>query len=166
MRLIIIGFFFISVIGCKEKPTYNPFDDQFNVSVKQLVKDGCHQVSAQCGYFNFIQNEGKGNVYYQIFIEEPKVVVGKGFEYIVDTIELLNKERFFEQLDSINLKPVNLVDLDLYLSEYNFAAIIQEGEKIGIVDEYFGDTINLKIRSNLEGENMVVRRISYFVGRN
>lgn len=34
----------LCVIGCKPSPTYNPFDKQFDISINEVIKDGCIQL--------------------------------------------------------------------------------------------------------------------------
>ena len=47
----LIGLLFF-LFDAKQKPTYNPFDDLFQVDVQQLRRDGCDTVPAGCGYDN------------------------------------------------------------------------------------------------------------------
>ena len=67
MRLAPVIVCLLAFMGCKPSPNYNPFDDQFNVSVRDIMSDGCDTISAGCGYFNLQVPAGRFRPYYQIF---------------------------------------------------------------------------------------------------
>ncbi|MFT6338301.1 MAG: hypothetical protein ACJATI_005073 [Halioglobus sp.] len=92
MKEIVFGLILVCFLSCKEKPNYNPFDDQFDVSIRALGQNNCDTISAGCGYFNLSRSNGRLRPYYQVFREPFDEVDAKGFTYYVDTIQLLEKE--------------------------------------------------------------------------
>jgi hypothetical protein len=79
-----IWILFLS-LGCqKASPTFNPFDDVFDVAVNRIGK--CDTISAGCGYFNLTKDINGVNVYYQVFVEDFEQVVAKGLSIKIDTL--------------------------------------------------------------------------------
>lgn len=77
------------IIGCKNSdPTYNPFDNEFEINTAELIKSKVDTISAGCGYFNLTKKINNHLVYYQIFAEEPKIIVAKGLIIPLDTISI------------------------------------------------------------------------------
>ena len=49
---ILILMTVVSFTSCEREPTYNPFDQEFDISIKQVIRNGCDTLSAGSGYFN------------------------------------------------------------------------------------------------------------------
>lgn len=86
MRTVIHIILMILIAGCKPSPDYDPFNQQYDVSVGNLVMDGCDMISAGCGYFNLQAKEGRLRPYYQLFVEDADKVLAKSFTYYEDTL--------------------------------------------------------------------------------
>ena len=164
-------FFFISAVfiyACKEKPTYNPFDDQYNIAVSALVNDQCDTISAGCGYFNLIQKSGHLKTYYQYFMEDPNEIVAKGFHYVIDSFEVeINNGRVYtnhELMDSIIHLPMNKNRLNTALNPFDYKIFRRDKEKVHIVNELKKDTIILYIRTGDDGihNDVLYRVINYY----
>lgn len=156
----------LSMISCKEQANYNPFDEQFDVSVSKLIKDNCDTISAGCGYFNLIKREGKLKPYYQIFIEDFHQVVAKGFSYPIDTFRDVNFEAFYSdnsKIDSLLRLPLNEEAMNKEFRHYGYAINSRDKASIQIVNSQISDTINLELDFYPVFENQYfVRGIEYF----
>ena len=152
--------------ACKEVPNYNPFDDQFNISVNRLVKDKCDTVSAGCGYFNLVNNQEKLNSYYQVYITEFDHVVAKGFNTTIDTFQLVNYLNKYDdaiRVDSVLNLPIDIESLNKDFRKYGYQIDHQNGKFLTIVNYMNMDTIHLKLEANdLPTEQGLVRSIGYF----
>lgn len=167
MRIILLNIVIaIITISCKEKPNYNPFDEQFDVSVNSLISDKCDTISAGCGYFNLIKNEGKLKPYYQVHIEEFDQVVAKGFSYVLDTFRVANyKDKCTNEtkLDSIKMLPLDRYALNKELGKYGYQISTRINSSIQIVNFELSDTINLELYLNsILGSRNWVRGIEYY----
>lgn len=148
------------VISCKEKSNYNPFDNQFNVSVKNLLKDECDTVFVSCGYINLVNNEDELNPFYQVHYDDFYNVVAKGFEYKIDTFKTI--ELIENQDSSINL-PFDEAKFENEINKYGYSILFRDQEDIIISNFQNNDTIQLKIVTRTDlNKNSVYRNISYF----
>jgi len=167
MKLTIILLFFVVILSCKEKPTYNPFDDQYNVAVSELVKDNCDTLSAGCGYFNLIQRSGRFKTYYQTFMEKPNHVVAKGFSYVIDSFEtqkdisLRINDSF---TDSILDLPINQQALDNELKKFDYKIYKRAFDNVFIINDKINDTIRVSIIVGADdiNKNRIYRVINYY----
>ncbi|SFF04893.1 hypothetical protein [Thermoflexibacter ruber] len=117
-------------------PTYNPFDDVFNVSRERLVKEGCIEDIIECGYVNITKDFGDGiSMYYQFFGDE-KIIQAKGMFIEIDTLwnnddfedgKLIdNRKRQFDSLKidfnaiKRKLKKFDVDILSVQKSKYDF----------------------------------------------
>ncbi|GAB4110454.1 MAG: hypothetical protein OHK0057_08510 [Thermoflexibacter sp.] len=109
-------------------PTYNPFDDVFNVSRERLVKEGCIEDMIECGYVNVTKDFGDGtSMYYQYFGDENTVYY-KGFSINIDTVAVVDFEEVQEftqkQIDSLYYsKDIDIESLKKRLSNINLQLI-------------------------------------------
>ena len=147
------------LVSCKMKPNFDPFDDQFNVSVDKIIADGCDTISAGCGYFNLTRTDGLLNPYYQIHQEDFNEVVAKGFDFIVDTIvadEYGNDLRLFEWI------PEYTNAFEEALDAYGYELQKTTDSSIVIVNKEKLDTIELAKRIEKLDTTRVQILISYF----
>jgi len=162
IALILILILFIS---CKEKPTYNPFDDQFNISVSQLVRDKYDTISAGCGYFNLTKNSGKFRPYYQIYADDFHKILAKGFTYEIDSFvipKIHDGALMQQQMDSIRNLPFDKKTMNTELGKFGYQIIQQESDTLKIINKDTKDTIITRIRlsTNLHNRS-IVRVIEY-----
>jgi len=163
MRLLLYILILI-IISCKEKPNYNPFDDQFDVSVSALTTNGVDTVSAGCGYFNLIQKKQNFRTYYQVFIEDYDEVVAKGFAYNIDTIALVNRKPHDYSssfMDSIYNLPFDEVKFEKEIQKFGFQNVGKKENSIIIRSKEL-DTIKLNIYGFYWTENTIIRSINYY----
>ena len=162
LPLILLAFF----SSCKEEPNYNPFDDQFNVSVESILVNGCDTISAGCGWLNFQVKSGKLRPYYQVDSGEDFYrVVAKGFEYYVDTIKLKGNA-FYSNVklqDSILNLPFNKIELNSELRRFGYEILSIDSNRINVVNQVKKDTANLRLDVFLLADSSLVgRRIDYY----
>ena len=115
-RNILILICCLSLINCKEKPSYNPFDDQFNIDESYFLIDKLDTIRDTCGYYGLEKKDAKFSVFYAFYLDE---LIGKGFSFNIDTIKI-KKEYKYEILDSINSLNFNPRKLNLALKKFNF----------------------------------------------
>ena len=156
----------IGILSCKEEPNYNPFDDQFHVSVKTLVHHNCDTISAGCGYYNLATNKGKLRTYYQVHNKDFYTVVAKGLAYSEDSVEVSNSDRFFIdsfRVDSVVNLPINEKVLNMELASFGYQIESRMNDRIRIVNKESKDTINLKMTiTPVHNSQYVKREIGYF----
>lgn len=154
------------IIGCKPKPTYNAFDDVFDVSLQQIVKDGCDTISAGCGWFNLTQKQGRLRNYYQIYDEK---VDAKGFIYYLDTLNIKGIENY-QKVYSLKISDKNIKEFDSELEKYYFKFLDQRQNYISEMDEVritnypLTKIISLEMGFKWinEKDSIIVRTINYW----
>ena len=171
MRKIIVNIIIvISIISCKEKPNYNPFDEQFDVSVNTLIRDNCDTISAGCGYFNLVKREGKLKPYYQVYMEDFSEVVAKGFSYEIDTFRIRNFKDIYTneiKLDSIKNLPIDKEEFNKEFGKFGYKINSRVNSSIQIVNAQLMDTIDLELDAYpIYGNRYLARGIGYFKTEN
>jgi hypothetical protein len=150
----------------KEMPTYNPFDEQFNVWVPALKMNNCELHSAQCGYWNLENTKHRLRTYYQYFDENPNKIVAKGFNYIIDTLPLpQNLKGTFSgrEAGSFLEIPFDEIALNKELSRFNYQIIEVKEWEILISNENRADTVSLDyVTYGVNTDSTFVREINYF----
>ena len=152
-------FILLLLVSCDITPNYDPFDDQFNVSVDKIIANGCDTISAGCGYFNLTRTDGLLNPYYQIYQKNFDQVVAKGFDFIVDTVVVDEYEhdlRFFEWTPEYNLA------FEEALEAYGYELQKTTDSSILIVKNEEFDTIELAKHISYLDTTRVQLFISYF----
>jgi len=154
------------LISCKEEPNYNPFDNQFDVSVRQLIADNCDTIPAGCGYFNLIKRTGKLRPYYQFYMEDPFQIVAKGFTYEIDTFSARGYEnKAFNKvlIDSVINLPINEKELSKEIEKFGYQFLSRKSKYVLISNEIKMDTIQLQLDVYpIHGNRSLVRGIGYF----
>lgn len=158
----------IAFSSCKKNPTYNPFDKEFNISIKQVIKNKCDTIAAGCGYFNLRENSKPSYMYYQVYFEDFHEVVAKGYVYYIDTFEIHKFSDYYrsEKRDSILNLSINKNDINEQIYKYNYNYLSQEENRVKIVGNEDEDTLIININLVETGYiNQYVRTLEYFVGR-
>ena len=165
MKTVIKIFIVITVFSCKEKPNYNPFDDQFNVSVHCLAQDNCDSISAGCGYYNLIQRKGKLRTYYQIeLFNDPTHVVAKGFDYNIDTFKVKNAFPYFRQplADSVINLPLKIADLNQEFGRFGYKVFSRDDDIIQLFNPELNNKVDIRIVIHYIDEQHITRGFDYF----
>ena len=161
MLIFVVLLLFAS---CKEPPNYNPFDDQFNVSVNQLIKDGCRMEYGECGYINIVNYGRSLNPYYQVHIDDINQVEAKGFEYQIDSFKFscnLQMGLNDPHLDSLANLPIDIKRLNEELSSYAYRLDLQLGDSLKLVSIL--DTIILETDVVLSNNgSYLIRKVDFF----
>jgi len=154
---------------CKEEPSYNPFDEQFNVSVSQVVKNECDTIPAGCGYINLKEKEGRGRTYYQVSYDFFDEVVAKGFIYDVDTFEVDYYQGYYldrKLVDSLKQFFIPTEHLNKNLSKYEYSFLDRSDNIVRISNTRKQDTIELKVTiSEANSKNQIVRTLEYYASK-
>ncbi len=135
------------MISCKPSPTYNAFDNQFDISIRKVIRNGCDTVSAGCGFFNLRQKEGRLRNYYQIYVDDWNKVEAKGFSYFLDTIKIPGLKNF-NSLSSFQISKKEIKDLNAELIKYNYTFLDHKKDNsydLRIIEKDSKDTLNLQI---------------------
>ncbi|WP_375559448.1 hypothetical protein ACE193_17145 [Bernardetia sp. OM2101] len=153
--------FCLGIILYKQTPTYNPFDDVFDIDTNQLTE--CDTIIGSCGYFNVQPKTDKRlKVFYTVFLGD---IDGKGFVYTGDTISIPYNDTIF--LDSIMNLPINKKEFNKALSEFGYSYLDKiSGEyrdEIRIIHRINFDTLKAHIFwEGLEGDSTkIIRLIQY-----
>ena len=128
---ILIMFCFTVLIGCKQKPTYNPFDDQFSFDESYFINDKLDTIRDTCGYYSLVKKDSSFDISYGYYLDD---FIGKGFSFKIDTIKL-EKEYKYEILDSINSLKFNPKKLNLALKRFNYKFYKQIKNEVLIINK-------------------------------
>lgn len=146
----------VLILSCKEKPSYNPFDNQVTLNKEQLLKDGMDTVIVGCGYYNLSFTEKRFSPYYQYLFNENDQLQAKGFNFIVDTIK-----SFSNNLDSITSLEYDLKELNKELAKFKFK-ITRKKDSLLLTNR--NASINLKAYFSVDwiNDSTFIRHVSYF----
>ncbi len=146
MRILIkISLTIFLVISCKSSPTYNPFDDKFDISIKEVIEDGCDSIPV-CSYINLQQKTGRFRVFYQIPRGE-RDVVAKGFSYFLDTIKGVKNYSISEK---------EIKSLNKELNKYSYKFLSQNDDYIKIIKNDLKDTLKVEMLINQISKNPIL----------
>lgn len=164
---IVLILLLTTCFSCKEKPNYNPFDNQFNVSTNHLKKDNCDVMVAGCGYFNFQLPQGRLRPFYQVYDEEFNKVIAKGFTYYLDTFKIddcsHDNHIYKKAIDSFKISPVNIEVLNYEFDKYDYQFLSKDLSSITIFNSKTNDTINLFLTQSINNQDcMVIIELEYF----
>ena len=165
MKKVIFLIPVLILIGCKPSPSYNPFDSQFDISVNNLIKDGCDSIYAGGGYINLQVTYGNLRPYYQVHADKFNNVVAKGFTYYVDTNSLAGMNDIYNEytLDSILSSFIDFEKFNLELRKFNYVFLEHNGEEVKIFKEEMSDTLILSLWIYHNGnDSIAIREISYW----
>jgi hypothetical protein len=168
MKKSIIILIFITLNSCKPSPTYNAFDNQFNISMREVVKDGCDTISAGCGWFNLRQKEGRLRNYYQIYVDDWDNVVAKGFDYFLDTLNIKG-EKDYDKIRSLKISNKHITELNSELKKYGYKFLDQKLGEYGsnyvqIINEISKEKSKLEIQLNWKNDkdSIIYRELNYW----
>ncbi len=161
----------LGIIFYKQTPTYNPFDDVFDIDTNQLSK--CDTIIGSCGDIYFkIKNNKRMKFYYQISWEDINNVIGKGFTYVEDTILTTQKYNYYNFPDSLKNLSINIKEFNKALNKFEYSYLDKIMEKnvdiyypiIRIIHKTNLDTITTSLDwHKLENDSTkIVRTISYY----
>ncbi len=156
---ILLSISLLYFIGCKEAPNYNPFDDQFDINVNRLIKDKCDTINTGCGYWNLQENSGRLRTYYQIYADDWRKVVAKGFSYYVDIQRIDTYKLKHTEIDSILYQQIDTKILNKELEKYKFRFLKLEQNKVYI--NKGKDTLELEFYYKIQKDS-IRRYLSYF----
>lgn len=162
-------FWLLVQLGCKKAPTYNPFDQEFDISISHVVKNGCDTLSAGCGYYNLIEKSTSSRMYYQIYSDDFHEVVAKGYVYHIDTFRFKSREDFYNEKqiikDSIIQFQFNINNLNQKIEKYDYSYLDRKKNTIRILSKENQDTVVLKFNiAETDHPRYFVRNLEYFEG--
>ena len=137
-------FCLILLLSCKQKPTYNPFDNQFNIDESYLKKDKLDTIWDTCGYYALVKKEKGYTVDYHY---RSGNFLAKAFSFNIDTIKL-NSKYSFEIRDSINSLPFDPQKLNIMLKKFNYKFHKQVHNKVVLINLKNNKTDTSEIYSN------------------
>lgn len=153
-------------INCNRTKAHNPFDNDFSISIKEFISNGCDTISAGCGYFNLQEKAGDFRIYYQIYDENNDEVLAKGFTYYLDTFKMERPKHPNEAIfDSISNLPIKIDSLIIELAKFNYSVLDTNKNVISVTNIEILDTIYLDFVSEIsftENELIVVRRMTHY----
>ena len=150
MKKYITLLILVTLYSCKPSPSYNAFDDKFDISIRKVINNGCDTISAGCGYINLQQQKGRLRNYYQIFGFNSGVVA-KGFVFYLDTLNVVGEKKNTE-LRSLKIKNKDIESLNIELKKYGYKYYKQKkheyGSFIEIINYDIKDTVKLEVVLN------------------
>ncbi|WP_338793304.1 hypothetical protein [Bernardetia sp. MNP-M8] len=165
--LISALLFCLGIVFYKQTPTYNPFDDVFDIDTNQLSE--CDTMIGSCGDIYFkIKNNKRLKFYYTLSWEDMNNVVAKGFVYAEDTILITQKYNYYNIPDSIKNLPIDINEFNKALNEFDYCFLNRNREEyndeITIIHKTNLDTVTMSLGwHELENDSTkLVRTIRYF----
>jgi hypothetical protein len=156
-KLIPILFCSALLYSCKQKPTYNPFDDQFSLDRKELLKNGMDTIIESCGYYHLAFKEKKFSPFYQFHFDDENEILSKGFSYIIDTI--FSKTT---NIDSIKKLDYSLIDINKRLQKFN-KKLKKEKNKLRINQIDTIKRFGLEKSVYWESDSTFIRNIYFYI---
>lgn len=149
---------------CESSPNYNPFDEQFDISLRTLKGDGIDTIGMECGFITMEQAiPGRLKVYYQTHYDfniNKDEVVAKGFNYYLDT--LYNIPYSKKRKDSLNKVLIDLSVLNQSLRTYGYYAV-EIDKKYRLINNRNNDTLVMSLFNKFDvKESKVIREFSFF----
>ena len=161
----------IMLNSCKPSPTYNAFDKEFDISIREVVKNGCDTITVGCGYFNYREKKGRLRNYYQVYVKDWNNVVAKGFDYFLDTLDIKGKKEF-GKIRSLKISNSQIIELNSELKKYGYKFYEQKKGEFGnnfvlIINEVSKEKIKLETMLNWKNEkdSIIYRELNYFKGK-
>ncbi|CAL2104764.1 conserved hypothetical protein [Tenacibaculum sp. 190524A02b] len=142
---------------CKQKPSYNPFDNQFYINESYFKIDKLDTIQDTCGYYSLIKKDQNFSIDYYYYLSE---LIGKGFSYQIDTIKI-NKKYSDQKNDSINNLPINIKKLNTSLKKYNYSFYKQENNKIMLINSKNNKIDTAMIYNNTEDYSSFPRILTF-----
>lgn len=158
-NFILITCCFTIIWSCKEKPTYNPFDNQINIDKSELLKDGMDTIIDGCGYYSLGFTKRKFSPFYQFYFGNDKVLA-KGFYYTIDTI--ISKTTNIDSIKNLNF---DLKDLNKRLDKYK-RIVTQEKDKLIIKSSDSTKIIFTNYLVEWENDSTFIRYINFYKSTN
>jgi hypothetical protein len=157
--LISALLFCIGIVFYKQTPTYNPFDDVFDIDTNQLTE--CDTIGGMCGFLNFqVKTNKRLKTYYQVYGEEIDDVIGKGFSYTEDTILIPQNCEYNNFLDSIKKSPIDIEEYNEAINEFGYIYLDKNEYDIRIIHKADFDTVTTLLRwYTLENDSTKIVRI-------
>lgn len=114
---------FLLMCSCQQKPSYHPFDDNFDVAMSALIKDGAQLTRAYEDVIRYEKGEtdARFRMYYDFDSLNNESATRKGFVYRLDTME----HAFYSR---VHICSVGFDDM-LYAKPYDMSSFYQELEK-------------------------------------
>ena len=148
--ITIITIFLFSMFREKPKPTYDPFDDLFQVDTRQFVRDNCDTIPAGCGYYNLAKIENDFAVYYQIYRFGSSNIEAKTFVFWIDTFLMSMENDYPNFLDTLPISASRINRLEEIIQNFNFSVDSITKGKVKIVSHNKADTFLLGVHTYLE----------------
>lgn len=156
----------LGIVFYKQVPTYNPFDDVFDIDTQQLTE--CDTIFGQCGdiYFHIKTNKCL-KFYYALSWENMNNVIAKGFTYVEDTISIPENYEHDNYIDSIMKLPIDIEDFNKALTRFDYNYLDKnKGEyenEIWIINKTNLDTVTTSLFWYVleDDSTKVIRRINY-----
>lgn len=156
----------LGIVFYKQVPTYNPFDDVFDIDTNQLSE--YDTIIGSCGYVNFqLKTNERLKMSYQAYGEN---IVAKCFAYVEDTIPIPESYNQESYIDSIKNLPINIKEFNNSLKEFDYAYLDKIMEKnvdtyypkIRIIHKNHIDTTSIYWEVSEEDTTKLIRTIRYF----
>ena len=147
---------FIFLLSCKQKPSYNPFDNQFNIDESYFIKDGLDTIWDTCGYYGVVKinNHSKMSYVYQY-----DNLIGKYYHFYIDTINVKEKIIYdSNNYDSLNSLPLNKISLNKSLKKFNYKFYKQKGKIVYIINNNSKKIDTTYIDSDVYTDSLFISR--------
>jgi hypothetical protein len=149
----------------RPKPSFNPFDNQFNVLFEDVVKEKCDKVNIGCGEFALTKNINNKTVFYRFF--QLDYSYAKGLLLNIDTIKY---DKNSMENEAYKKQVIFDVPIDFGFIAKEMAFFKVKLAKIERKKEYNSWEISFKTNDNkiiegyidieeLEEENYLVRKL-------
>jgi len=167
MNNLCLIFSFLILAACQTKNIeFNPFDDEFEFH-RNFISEEYDTIFGECGYWNLTKKTQDLKPYYQFYLNE-KPIVAKGFDLILDEIEILEEDSLKNDSSTTQKfvnQPINLALIVEKLKIFNIkeVKVLELNSVISSIkltdnkDAVYNASIMINIDSN-----KITRKLSYF----
>ncbi|WP_157821937.1 hypothetical protein [Tenacibaculum sp. Bg11-29] len=155
MKKFIFSFFCFILL---QKPTYNPFDNQFKIEESYFKKDKLDTIWDTCGYYALVKKEKRYTVEY-IYLSDD--FLAKGFSFNLDTLKL-NSKYSLKKRDSISSISFNPENLNIALKKFNYKFHKQIRNHVLLINLKNNQIDTSVIYSNSTDYINFYRKLSYY----
>lgn len=144
------------LLGCQQEPTYNPFDDQFNITRSQILEADLDTAIVGCGFYNLYPKNKRFTPFYQFYFGEEELQA-KGFIYFIDTIH--SKDYI---LDSVKQLDFSLSEVNEHLKKFG-KLITRKDNQLLINHKDSTKLILLDVYVDHINDSTYIRSIDFFI---
>lgn len=142
--------------SCRQEPSYNPFDNQFDLVTSEFSEADLDTAIVGCGFYNLYPRNKRFTPFYQFYFEE-EALQAKGFVYFIDTIYCKKYN-----MDSIEQVHFNLSEVNEHLKKFD-KHITRKDDQLLINHVDSTKMVLLDVNVDHVNDSTYIRAIEFFI---